>query len=97
MDLRLRLLQQALDQERPNEPGAASEQHLVENRMLWHGRRLFRREDELLVVAHHLLLGSMLFIAERRERMAQQIDGLFGSALQLLGQTGIARQRSPAE
>ena len=83
MNLRLRLLQQTLDQEWSNEPRATRQQHLVHHRIFRQRLRRLGRERELRVIAHHLLLSRMLLIAERRQRMPQQLNRLFRSTLQL--------------
>ena len=83
MDLRVCLFQQALHQERPDEAGAACEQHLIQDRCLGHQRRRRRLKDELAIVTHHLLFRRSLLVTERSERIPQQNQSFFGQPEQL--------------
>jgi len=60
---------------------------LIQHRYLRRGRRRRSFEDELPVVAHHLFLSGALRFTESRKGTAQMNQCLFGSALQLFGES----------
>src|SRR5580658_733486 len=95
VDIRTRLFQQTLHQERPNEARSTSQQNMIQDWRFRQQPRPGRLEDELPVVAHHPLFRRALFFTESRQRMSQRSQGFFGSPLQLFGQPKQFRNTHP--
>src|SRR5579859_3769713 len=61
-------------------------QHIIQGCYVGQGRGRWRCEDELSVVAHHLLFRRALLLSESSQSMTKLNECFFGSALQLFGQ-----------
>ncbi len=97
VDLRPRLFKQALHEERPDEASATGQQDMIRDNYLAQRRRCRRVEDEIPIIAHHLLFRCPLPITEGCQGMTQLNERFLRRTFQLFRESKEISHADPAE